>query len=127
MDLKELIEKIAMPSQTHSSFEGGKILEVTLNMADPSSPFYFIHLHLKKYLPALVFSLLKQQLNKVLQAPVNLSLEVEEEQISPQLLQDYLNQYIEVEENNHPQLQFMKQQQLVVRNKKINIVFDSIL
>ena len=39
MDLKELIEKIAMPSQTHSSFEGGKILEVTLNMADPSSPF----------------------------------------------------------------------------------------
>lgn len=127
MELMDLIKNIAMPSSTYPYFEGGKIIRVTLDISNKTQPFYNVQLHLKKYLPAEIFSLLKKQFLQTLKVAVHLSLEIEEYNLSPQLLQDYLTQYIELEENDHPQLQFMKQQQLVVRNKKVSIVFDSIL
>lgn len=127
MEIVELLKKANMSNSSFSYFEGGKLLSATLDISNLNNQFYTIQFHLKDFIPASVYIELVEKLKLALCTPVALYLEVENQTITPKLLQDYVIQYIEIKENNNPQLEFIKQQQFVVRNNKLNITFDSVL
>ena len=127
MDIIELLTKAKMPTNSFAYFNGGKLVRATLDMTTNKTGFYHIVIELRNFIPASVYIQLVENLKEALQTPVAVFLNVDSNDIKPQLLQEYITQYIEVKENDNKHLQFLKHQQLVVRNNKVNISFDSIL
>lgn len=125
MELIELL-KIAKISDT-TKFNDGKILDVSLYNAKSNKPYYEIKLHLKDFIPVELYIALVEGLKNALKASIALYLEIENQTMDSKKIQEYINQYIELKENNLPQLQFLKEQTLVVRNNTIRLSYDSML
>ncbi len=125
MNLNELL-KIAKISNT-TYFSDGKISDVTLYNPNGNNPNYVIKLALKDFIPADTFILLSKNLKEALKANCAIILDIENKNLDVTKIKEYVNKYIEVYEDDNPQLKFLKDQSFAVRNGIIRLSYDSML